>query len=29
MGSLVAKIRKLLGLEKKPVDARKHDAGAP
>jgi hypothetical protein len=29
MGGLVAKIRKWLGLEKKPVDAPKHDAGAP
>jgi hypothetical protein len=29
MGSLVAKIRKWLRLEKKPVDAPKHDAGAP
>jgi hypothetical protein len=29
MGSLVAKIRKWLGLEKKPVDAPKQDAGAP
>jgi hypothetical protein len=29
MGSLIVKIRKWLGLEKKPVDAPKHDAGAP
>jgi hypothetical protein len=29
MGSLAAKIRKWLGLEKKPVDAPKHGAGAP
>jgi len=29
MSSLVAKIRKWLGLEKKPVDAPKHDASAP
>jgi hypothetical protein len=29
MRSLAAKIRKWLGLEKKPVDAPKHGAGAP
>jgi hypothetical protein len=29
MRRLVAKIRKWLGLEKKPVDAPKHGAGAP
>ena len=29
MGSLVAKIRKWLGLEKKPTDTPKHGAGAP
>jgi len=29
MTSLDAKIRKWLGLEKKPVDAPKHGAGAP
>ena len=29
MTSLAAKIRKWLGLEKKPVDAPKHGAGAP
>ena len=29
MSSLASKIRKWLGLEKKPVDASKHDAGAP
>ena len=29
MPSLAAKIRKWLGLEKKPVDAPKHGAGAP
>ena len=29
MGSLAAKIRKWLGLGKKPVDAPKHGAGAP
>ena len=29
MTSLAAKIRKWLGLEKKPVDPPKHDAGAP
>ncbi len=29
MSSLAAKIRKWLGLEKKPVDAPKHGAGAP
>ena len=29
MTSLTAKIRKWLGLEKKPVDAPKHGADAP
>jgi len=29
MRGLVAKIRKWLGLDKKPVDAPKHGAGAP
>jgi hypothetical protein len=29
MGSLVAKIRKWFGLEKKPVDAPKQGTGAP
>jgi hypothetical protein len=29
MTSLTAKIRKWLGLEKKPVDPPKHGAGAP
>jgi hypothetical protein len=29
MTSLAAKIRKWLGLEKKPVDPPKHGAGAP
>jgi hypothetical protein len=29
MTSLAAKIRKWLGLDKKPVDAPKHGAGAP
>jgi hypothetical protein len=29
MTSLAAKIRKWLGLEKKPVNAPKHGAGAP
>ncbi len=29
MSSLAVKIRKWLGLEKKPVDAPKHGAGAP
>jgi hypothetical protein len=29
MRSLAAKIRKWLGLDKKPVDAPKHGAGAP
>ena len=29
MSSLAKKIRKWLGLEKKPVDAPKHGAGAP
>ena len=29
MRSLVAKIRKWLGLDKKPVDAPKHGADAP
>jgi hypothetical protein len=29
MSSLAAKIRKWLGLDKKPVDPPKHGAGAP
>jgi len=29
MTSLAAKIREWLGLDKKPVDAPKHGAGAP
>ena len=29
MRSLAAKIRKWFGLDKKPVDAPKHGAGAP
>jgi hypothetical protein len=29
MRNLIAKIRKWLGLDKKPVDAPKHGAGAP